>query len=199
MDDAVDGGLGDAVSLCDLAETEAAAVIAENGLAVELERTAPDVPAFEPGAPHAGAHTLDDEVALEFGDRADDDHDGPAQRAGRIDRLTERDELDVETVELVEDLEQMFGRACDAITSPDQDDIEAAPAGIAHQVTETWPAGLHAADPVGVLLDDLEAALGSHLTQVMNLSLGVLIDRADSEVQDGPFHWRCPLGEFLTT
>jgi hypothetical protein len=36
-------------------------------------------------------------------------------------------------------------------------------AGIAHQVDQTGPASLGAADPVGVLGEDLVAALPSHL------------------------------------
>ena len=35
---------------------------------IENQRVTADVPAFEPGAPHAGADALDDKVALEFGD-----------------------------------------------------------------------------------------------------------------------------------
>ena len=44
----------------------AAAAIAEDGIAIEFKRPAPDVAAFETGAPHAGAHPLDDKVALQF-------------------------------------------------------------------------------------------------------------------------------------
>jgi hypothetical protein len=40
-------------------------------------------------------------VAFEFGDGADDDHQGAAQRSSCIDLLSERDELDVEPVEFI--------------------------------------------------------------------------------------------------
>ena len=45
---------------------------------VQDQRFAADVLAFEPGAPHAGAHPLDDQVAFQLGNCADDDHDSPA-------------------------------------------------------------------------------------------------------------------------
>jgi hypothetical protein len=53
---------------------------------------AADVLAFETGAPHAGAHPFDDEVALQLSDGADDNHDGPAQRAAGVDLFAETDE-----------------------------------------------------------------------------------------------------------
>ena len=98
-----------------------------------------DVPAFEPGAPHAGADPLDDQVAFKLGDGADDDDDGAAQRAARVDLLTEADELDVEPVQLVQHIEEVLHRSCDSIRSPDQNNIELAAAGIPHQVVEPWP------------------------------------------------------------
>jgi hypothetical protein len=85
-------------------------------------------------------------------------------------------QLDIETVELVQDLKEVPGGSGDAIAGPGQDDIELAAAGIPHQIAEPWPAGLHTADPVRILLDDLIAALSCHLTQVENLRLRVLID-----------------------
>ena len=98
--------------------------------------------------------------AFEFGDRSDDDDDGAAQRAARVDLLAEADELDVEPVQLVEHFEEVPGRAGDAIAGPDQDDIEAAAAGIPHQVIQTGPARLRAGDPVGDLRDDLDSRAG---------------------------------------
>jgi len=68
---------------------------------------------FEPCAPHAGAHPFDDQVAFEFGDGADDHHNGAAQRAARVDLLTEADELDVQSIELVEHLQEVPRRAGD--------------------------------------------------------------------------------------
>ena len=66
VEHAVDGGTGDAVIPSQLPQAVAAAAIAEDGIAIEFKRPAPDVAAFETGAPHAGAHPLDDKVALQF-------------------------------------------------------------------------------------------------------------------------------------
>ena len=128
----------------DLTQAFATATIADDGLAIDLDRLPTDVPAFQPGSPHAGLDSFNDQVAFELRDRAEDDHDGPARRAGRIDRFAERDELDVEAV----DLEEVLGRACDAIARPDQNHIELATTGIPHQISEPRPLGLHPADPV---------------------------------------------------
>ena len=75
---AVDSSAGDTVSLCQLAQALSAFAIAQDGWTVKLEWLAADVPAFEPGAAHAGAHQLDDQVALEFSDGSDDDDNGAA-------------------------------------------------------------------------------------------------------------------------
>ena len=80
--------------------------------------------------------------------------------------LAEADELDSDPIEFVEHLEEVPGRPSDAVARPDQDDIEPAAAGIRHHLVQTGPAGLRTADPVGVLLHDLIAALSSHLAQV---------------------------------
>ena len=78
-----------------LAQAVSALTIPEDRLAIESKWLASDVPAFEFGAPHAGAHPFDDQIAFEFSDGADDDHDGPAQRAAGVDLLAEADVLNV--------------------------------------------------------------------------------------------------------
>src|ERR1035441_4986683 len=162
-----------------------------------------DVPAFEASAPHAGAHPFDDEVALKLSDGADDDHDGSAQRTAGVDLLPERDELDAYPVQVVEHIEEVTSGACDAIARPDQHDAEAAAAGVSHHLIETRPFGLRATDPVSILIDDLEAALRSHLAQVIELRLRMLIDGAHSQVKGGALHPRRPFcfkaGPYLAT
>ena len=185
---AVDGGAGDEMALRQLAQTLAPLPISQDGGAIENQRLASDVPAFELGAPHAGADPLDDQVALELGDRADDDDDGAAQRAAGVDLLAEADELDVEPVQLIEHIEEVLHRPGDPIGGPDQDDVELAAAGIAHHVIETRPLGFGSADPVGVLLDDLIAALLGHLAKVVELGLGVLIEGGDPHIEGGALH-----------
>jgi hypothetical protein len=108
VDDPMNGGAGDAVSLGDLAEAVAVLAVPNDGFTVKIERSASDVAALELGAPHAGAHSLDDQVAFEFGDGADDDDDGAAKRATGVDLFAEADELDLQPVELVEHLKSMI-------------------------------------------------------------------------------------------
>jgi hypothetical protein len=113
------------------------------------------MPAFELGPPHAGAHSFDDQTALQLRDRTDDDHDRPAQGPAGVDLFAEVDELDVEPDQFVQRLEEVLHRPGDPVTSPDQDDVELAAAGIPHHRVQSRPAGFRSADYVGVLLDDL--------------------------------------------
>lgn len=93
MDDAVNRGSGDTVRLGNLAEALPMLTIAKYGFAVEIERPAADVAAFEACAPHSRANAFDDQVAFQLGDGADDHDDGSAQRSSGIDALPEADEL----------------------------------------------------------------------------------------------------------
>jgi hypothetical protein len=95
------------------------ATIAEDRIAVDVEWPAADMATFELGASHAGADALDNKVALQLGDRADDHDHGAAQRSAGIDVLTEGHELDLQMSEFVEDLEEVTDGAGDAIKRPD--------------------------------------------------------------------------------
>lgn len=92
----------------DLAQALAEPPVAKDGFPIEVERLSADAPALELGPAHAGADTFDDQVPFELGDRTDDDNDGAAQRAAGVDLLAEADELDAQTIELVEHLEEVF-------------------------------------------------------------------------------------------
>ena len=82
---------------------------------VQFQRFASDVLPLQPGAPRAGAHSLDNQVAFEFGNSADDDDDGSAQRSASIDIFPEADVLDVEPVQLVQNIEEVLHRPGDPI------------------------------------------------------------------------------------
>src|ERR1700756_5169085 len=125
MEHAVNSGARDTMSCGDLADALPVLTIADDGCAIEIKRPASDVSTLELGAPHTGAHPLDDQVAFEFRDGADDDYDGSAQRPSGIELFAEADELDVEPVEFVEDLEEVLHRPGDSIGCPHQDNIEA--------------------------------------------------------------------------
>jgi hypothetical protein len=135
-----------------------------------------DVLTVETSAPHAGAHPFNDQAALEFGDGADNHDDGPAQRSGGIDVLPETDILHTNPIQLVQHLKEVLHRAGNPVRSPDENNIEAAAAGIGHHLIETWPLRFSARKPVGILIDDLVAALSSHLPQIDKLRFRMLID-----------------------
>src|ERR1017187_7180857 len=185
----MDSGAADQVALRQLAQAVAVLSVAEDGGPIEDQGFPSDVPAFELGSPHASAHSLDDQAAFEFGDRADDYDDCPAQRAAGVDLFAEADELDVEPVQLVQNLEEVLSGPGDPVTSPDQNDIELAAAGITHHRVQSRPAGFRSADPVLVLFHDLIAPLRSHLMEVVHLSFRVLFitcKDAGNSLQEGP-------------
>jgi hypothetical protein len=79
----------------DLAQALAPGALLENRNPVDIERSPADVPPLQPGAAHSCPHSFDDEIAFEFCDSADDDHDGPPERAAGIKIFAEADELDL--------------------------------------------------------------------------------------------------------
>ncbi len=134
MDDAVDGGAGDAVSAGKLAEALPMLTIRQDRSTVQFQRLASDMPSFEASAAHAGAHPFDDQAAFQLGNCSDDDHDGSAERSAGVDLFAERDELDVEVAELIKGLEEMTGGTGDAVEGPNHEHIEAAMAGLFHHL-----------------------------------------------------------------
>ena len=98
----------------------------------------------------------------------------PPEEAGALERLGE-------------ELRDRFARDGDAAdlaraVAALEEALELTPAGIPHQISEPWTAGLHAGDPVGVFLDDLIATLSCHLPQVVKLGFRVLIDRTHPHI-----------------
>ena len=166
LDDAVDCSSGSTVRAGDLAQALSVLAVPNDGRAVEIKGPASDMRSFQAGAPHAGAHPLDDQAAFQLGNGADDHDDGAAQRTAGVDLLAEADELDAKVIQFVEHLQEVDHRPGDSIESPDKDDIELASAGIGHQVIQPRTARLHSGEPVGILLHDLEATLGGQLAQI---------------------------------
>src|SRR3954453_5262515 len=110
--------------LGDLSEALSSIAVPHASGRVKCKRRSAGVTPFELGTPHSGTNPLDDQVAFQFGDGADDNHDRSSQRSASVDLLAEADELDVQPVEIIQHIEEVPGRACDAIACPDQDNIE---------------------------------------------------------------------------
>jgi hypothetical protein len=106
------------MSLCDLGQAVAPIAVSENRNPIDLEWTPSDVPALQPGATHSCPYPFDDEVALQLGDRPDDDDDGPSERAAGIEILPEANELYAEVVEFVQHFEEVPDGPGDPVRSP---------------------------------------------------------------------------------
>src|ERR1035437_779694 len=178
----MDGGAGDQVALRQLSQAVTLLAVTMDCGTIEYQSFPPDMSAFELGAPHPGAHPLDDKAALQLRDCTDDNYDRPAQGTAGVDRFAEANELYGEPVQFVEHLEEVPHGPGDPVRSPDQDDVELAAAGIPHHGIESRPASLRSGDHVGKLLDDLIAALLGHLAQVIELGFRVLVEGGDSHI-----------------
>lgn len=94
--------------------------------------------------------------------------------------------------EFIEQFEEVFGGASQAVTSPDRDHIKVAKAGIGQESIEPGTFGSSAADAViAILADHSPAALLRQLLQILQLVLGMLIERANPRVRRGSFHFAC--------
>ena len=118
--DLADQSSRDAVILCDRRQTVTASSIMQHTSTIDLRWTTADPDAFELGAPHAGPHSLDDQIAFQFCNRRGDDDDGTAQRAARVHLFAAGDKLNAEMIEFVQHFEEMFHRAGHAIAGPDR-------------------------------------------------------------------------------
>jgi hypothetical protein len=159
--------------LGDLAQALAPSALPENSNPIDIEWPPADMPTFQPGAAHACPHPLDDEIPFEFCDGADDDHDGPPERAAGIEILAEADELDVEMIEFVEHLEEV--------------------ARVPKQIVKTRPASFRPGDPIGVLGNDLKIPLLGHRAEIVELSLRVLIHTGYAQIKGNSFHIWSPI------
>src|ERR1022692_3586527 len=103
----MDGRSGDQMGLRQLPQALTILAVAEDGGSIEDQSFPPDMPSFELGPPHTGAHSLDDQTTLQLRDGSDDDNNRAAQGPAGIDLFAEADELDVQPVKLIQQLEEM--------------------------------------------------------------------------------------------
>jgi len=177
---AMNGSAGDAVGLRQLAEALSLAAVPQYPRAIEIEWFAADVTAFELRAAHTGADAFDDKAAFQLRDASDDDDNRPTQRTAGIDLLAKADKLDIEMIQFVQHFEEMFYGSGQPVGGPDQHHVEAAAAGVLHHFVQTRAPGFGSADLIGILLDDFVIALNSHLLEIIELGLGVLIESGNS-------------------
>ena len=152
FEQANDGGAGYAVGLRYVGQAIAPGAVPEDSNPIDLDQASSDMPALQPGATHSCPYPFDDEVALQLGDRPDDDDDGPPERATAVDALPEADELDAEAVELVQHFKEVPDGPGDPVRGPHQDYLETAAAGIPKQVIEARPATCSAGSGLPVFI-----------------------------------------------
>jgi hypothetical protein len=115
---AMDGSPGDAITFRQLAKTLTLVAIAQDAMAIEVEWLTPDGTALELRPSHAGAHSLDDQVAFQLGDGSNNHYHRATQRAAGVDLFAEGDEFDVEAVQLVQSFKEVFHRSGDPVRGP---------------------------------------------------------------------------------
>ena len=120
LEKAADCSSRDAVGLGDLSQALTAGTVLEDSDPVDLEWPPADMSSLQPGAAHTCPNPFDDEIPFEFCDGADDDHDGPPERAAGIEVLAEADELDIGMIKFVEHFEEVAHGPGDPVRGPDQ-------------------------------------------------------------------------------
>jgi hypothetical protein len=100
-------------------------------------------------------------VSFKLRDRPDDCHLQTTSRGGEVQPIPETDDRDAQLLEFLECGNQVPKIPADAVEAPHHDGIESAPASIAEQVIQSWPAFLRTRDAfVGVLASQRPASSG---------------------------------------
>ena len=153
--------------------TVAALAVAQLGLAAAGA-------AAGPGGVQALAGALDDQLALELIDRAEDMEDQPPGRRGRVDLLLQDDQADAALAQLVGEREQVLQRPHRAGQAGDDEHV--ALAQIGQRLVQLGPLGELAGRLVG---EDLVASVGG---QVIDLAVVFLAAGGHPRVPDLRHH-----------
>ncbi len=133
-----------------------------------------------PGGVQALAGALDDQLALELVDRAEDVEDQPPGRRGRVDLLLQDDQADAALAQLVGQREQVLQRPHGAGQAGDDEHVARAQVG--QRLVELGAGGVLAGGGVG---EDLAASVGG---QVIDLAVVVLAAGGHPRVPDLRHH-----------
>jgi hypothetical protein len=112
------------VLLSNQGEAETGSSVTDDRATIDIERGSAYAAAIKLGSAHARSDTFDDQRPFKLCHRRDDDHNGATERAVRVDRFALGQELDAEVVQFVEHLQEVLGAPGQAVTRPDQDDVE---------------------------------------------------------------------------
>ena len=130
---------------------------------------------FQPTTCHALANSFPNQLALQFGDGANQRQEKPPHRTGRVNRLPLGDELDTKRIKLIKDGEKMFDASGDSVECRYNDDRELAATSVGHQCVKPRSPGLGTGNtPILILGDDFETPLQRKLPQGKQLGRDVL-------------------------
>src|SRR5260370_35883227 len=160
------GDLGDGVQLPSVRSGGLVHAPHGGGLGVAQLRPATTGAAAGPGGVEALAGALDDQLALELVDRAEDMEDQAAGRRGRVDLLLEDHQADAALAQLLGEVDQVLQRPHRPAEPGNYEHVALAQVG--QRLVQLRTLGELAGHLVG---EDLVAAIGS---QLIGLAVGVL-------------------------
>jgi hypothetical protein len=155
------------VLLGDLRQRHAGTAILDDLRTIQVEPRTPDLAALQPCPTHACPNSFDDQTSFQFGDGADDHDDCSTKRSIGVDCFTLTEELNSESVQFVEHLQEMLRGTRQPVARPHDHHIESMSAGIVHHPVESRsPRPRTAISVVGILADDLESLIRCELAKV---------------------------------
>jgi hypothetical protein len=140
------------------------------------------------GSREASPDALLDPAPLKLGDGAENVHLEFSGRRRGVDALGQAHEVDAESLQLVQQRNQVLQVPPEPIKAPDENDVEAAALRVADHVVQRRPAFTCAADTVVAILASDGPAAGRRVpAQLRGLVLRVLVRRRHAGV-DGNTH-----------
>jgi hypothetical protein len=160
--------------------------VCNNLRSVDIHGTAANPAPFQFRTTHPSPNMLDDEAALQFGNRSDYDHHRSPEWSAGVDVLSEADELNPEVIQFIEHFQEMPHASGHPVECGHEHDIEAVPPGIGHKLVEAGALGFRAANHIAIFMHDFILALFGHFAQVVQLRLGMLVPRLKPECKRQP-------------
>lgn len=142
---------------------------------VDLGSRAADPFTHGPRVRHTGADSLRDQITLELRHCADHMEQKLAAGCGGIDALGEADEIDPESAELFQAVDQVLEGAGETVKLPHQYDFKQPPLSVSNQAIKLRPTTLGSTDAdIDVFVAAAEA-LARVTSQVLELQLAALV------------------------
>jgi len=99
------------VILRDFSQAVAASAILQHAATVDIDvGGTTNANSFQLSSAHPGSDSFDDQVAFQFSNGGEDNHNGPSQRAAGIELYLAGNELQVQVMELIEQFQEVLRR-----------------------------------------------------------------------------------------